>query len=240
MPRAIAALVLGMAALTLASPPPARAEVAHRCPTRTEVAHLLKLAGTGWQTACKAEERGQLLLAAFEPATGTGAAKLVVAVTRHNEVARHLATTIDPSTDKRVAEALRSGEEWALRVSRTRLGGQDLTKVSLQTKWGGNLLASYEIVAFFREAGDGLALLWSGIGDWEENRFDICLLKARASFRLDTSVKSEARGRFERTTRITRRKGPAPVEEELAKQVQKECVAPPVQREVFTVAVPPL
>lgn len=212
---------------------------AGRCPTRTEVARLLKLEGTGWQTACKAEETGPMLLAALSSAGGT--VQTVVALATARDVTKRFTWKPDPGEDKRMSEALTSGEEWTLRLTRTRLGGQDLAKVSLGTKWGGNLIASAEIVGLFRESADSLTLVWNGIGDWEENRFDICLLKARASFKLDTSIKDQGRGKFERTTRIARRKGTAPLDEEPAKQVQKECAQVQlVQRDVFSVAVPPL
>jgi hypothetical protein len=212
-----------------------------RCPGRPEVAKLLKLEGTGWQTTCRADEGGQLLLAALAPPTGKDAApELVVAEIAGAETSRRVAWKISSGDDKRVHDAITQAEDWTVRVSRTKLGGQKLIMVSLVTKWGGNLLATYEIVVFFRESGLSLIPLWSGIGDWEENRFDICLLKARASFKLETSVKDEGRGKLERTTRIDRRKGKGPVDEEPAKQVQRECVVVPVQRDVFEVAVPPL
>jgi hypothetical protein len=233
--------VLGLVLVALVAPvlaSAAHAGQAGRCPTRADVARILKLEGTGWQTACKAEESRPVLLAALAPPGGT--VQVVIALVKGGEVLKHLTWKPDGGDDKRLREALTSGEEWTLRLTRNRLGGQDLMKISLGTKWGGNLLASYEIVGFFRETADGLTVLWSGIGDWEENRFDICLLKARASFKLGTSLKDQGRGKFERTTRITRRKGTAPVDEEPAKQVQKECAQVElVHRDVFTVAVPP-
>jgi hypothetical protein len=180
-----------------------------------------------------------MLLAALSPPGAT--VQVIVALGSDHDVSKRFTWKPDPGDDKRMGEALTSGEEWTLRLTRTRLGGQDLAKVSLGTKWGGNLLASYEIVGFLRETADSLTVVWSGIGDWEENRFDICLLKAHASFKLETSIKDQGRGKFERTTRITRRKGTAPIDEEPAKQVQKECAQVElVHRDVFSVAVPPL
>lgn len=216
-----------------------------RCPTRAEVARLLTLEGTGWQTACKSDEGGHLLLAAFAPPAGkTAVPELVLALARGKTVSKRLLWKIGSGDDKRLPDVIRAAQEWRLSVTRTRLGGQNLINVALNTKWGGaELQASYEIVGFFREGGDSLVPLWTGIGDWEENRHDTCLLKARASFKLETSITSEGRGKLERTTRIARRKGSAPLEPDPAQpaaQAAKPCTFEPVQREVFPVAVAPL
>jgi hypothetical protein len=239
MRRAVWRLVLTAALIALLPTSRSHAGQAGRCPTRTDVARLLKLEGSGWQTACKAEETGPMLLAALSPPGGT--VQVVLALGTARDVVKRLTWKPDPGDDKRLREALTSGEEWTLRLTRTRLARQDFMRVSLGTKWGGNLLANYEIVGFFRESVDSLVLVWSGIGDWEENRFDICLLKAHASFKLTTALTDQGRGKLERTTRITRRKGTATIDEEPAKQVQKECAQVElVHRDVFSVAVPPL
>ena len=99
-------------------------------------------------------------------------------------------------------------------------------RVTLAASWGGNLLHDQQVVSLVRETPDGLVRVWTGLGDWKENRFDICLLSARASFRL-------AGGKLERVTRIQRRRGPAPIDEAPARQVQKECEAPPPRRDTF-------
>ncbi len=222
----VSAALAGLVGL-LASPPAAGAA---RCPGEAEIAGQLGRTGTGWLTACRREAGGRLLLAAFQPPEGrTNPPELVVALA---PAGKPVALKVASAQEPRLAEITPAAEQWALAIDRLRLG-ESLVRVRLTASWGGNQLYTHEVVALLRESDAGLVPLWTGLGDWKENRFDICLLSARASFRRLPGGPGGGPGKLERLTRVTRRRGPALVDEAPAREVQKECLAPPPRRDIF-------
>jgi hypothetical protein len=195
------------------------------CPAEAEIARQLQLQpSSGWLTACGREAGGSLLLAAFRPPEGrTEPPELVVG----QPPGAPMSVKVASVREKRVGEVTAAAEQWAVRVDRLALGREQPVRVTLTASWGGNQLYTQDLVVLLRPTADGLSPLWVGLGDWTENRFDICLLSGRTRFRL-------LAGKLERATRIERRRGPAPIDEAPARQVVKECVARPPRRETFT------
>ena len=212
-----------MAAALILSSGTARAAA---CPSEAERAKLLGLPGNGWLTACRREGAGLLLAGVLPPEGKLEPPEVVVALARGGAAGKRVSFKLASEGEPRLREITPAAEQWTIRVERTKLGRESLVRVALGASWGGNLLHDQQVVSFLRETPDGLMPVWIGLGDWKENRFDICLLSARASFRL-------ADGKLERVTRIQRRRGPAPVDEAPARQVQKECETPPTRRDTF-------
>jgi hypothetical protein len=202
------------------------------CPPETERPRVLGLSGSGWLTACRRDGAGALLAALLPPEGRADPPELVVALVPARGAARRASVRLASEAEPRLREITPAAEQWTLRIERSRLGRESMVRVTLAASWGGNLLYDQQIVTLLRETADGLTPVWMGLGDWKENRFDICLLSARASFRV-------AGGKLERVTRIERRRGRAPVDEAPARQVQKECEAPPTRRDTFDLPAAP-
>jgi hypothetical protein len=232
MPWPVIRLVAAVVLATCWRPPAAQAAPARGCADTNGIRHRLQLSGTDWQIACKAEA-GALSIAALMPASPKSPPKLVAAVAAPGGELHHGSVDVASPDDKRVAEAGSAAENWTINVGRIRLGGEPLLRVALTAHWGGNLLSTYQIVAFFRPAREALVPLWLGVGDWQEDRFQICLVKARAAFTLRRGAGGQRT--LERITRLQVRKGPAPADDEPSRQVQKECVLPPTERRAFRV-----
>jgi hypothetical protein len=220
---------LGVLALWWA---PAAAQAAGRCPGDGEIRKQLQLEGEAWLTTCRPDGAGLLLAALMPPEGRTDPPEVVVAATRGRRLSLRLAS----GQDKRMAEITPAAEQWTIGIDRTRLGGDRLIRIRLTASWGGNQLYRHDLIALVRESGDGLRPVWIGLGDWQENRFDICLLSGRTSFRLLPPADGKGPARLERLTRIQRRRGTAPVDEAPARQVQKECEPPPGQRDIFVLS----
>jgi hypothetical protein len=196
------------------------------CPPEGERAKVLGVEGGGWVTDCRREGRGFLLVGFLPPEGKAEPPQVVVVLGRAGGPGKRGAFELASAQEPRLREITPAAEQWTVRVDRSKLGRENLVRVTLAASWGGNLLYDQQIVSLVRETPDGLARVWTGLGDWKENRFDICLLSARASFRL-------AGGKLERVTRVQRRRGPAPIDEAPARQVQKECETPPPRRDTF-------
>jgi hypothetical protein len=230
-----AALVLG--ALTAGE-----AAAAGRCPAPAAIVAQLQLAGSGWVTACRPDVGGGLLLAALLPPEGRPEPpELVVWLGRSGKPSRgagargegkRAALKLASADEPRLREVTPAAESWTARIERARMSGENLVRVTLTASWGGNLLYTQDVVALLRETADGLQPTWTGLGNWTENRFDICLLSGKASFRVQD-------GHLERVTVVARRRGPAPTREAPARQVQKECLPQPPARQRFAWPAPP-
>jgi hypothetical protein len=230
----------GFAALVLGALAASESMAAGRCPPAAALATQLPLgvdlAGAGWVTACRPDAGGALLLAALLPPEGRPEPpELVVWLGRFGKAGgegKRASLKVASTDEPRLREVTPAAESWTARVERSRVGGENLVQVTLTASWGGNLLYTQDVVALLRETGDGLQPLWTGLGSWTENRFDICLLSGQASFRVQD-------GRLERLTRVARRRGRAPITEEPARQVHKECLPQAPQRQSFAWPAPP-
>jgi hypothetical protein len=232
----VLARAIVLAVLFVAAPAGWAAQPA-RCPEAAQIRKRLELPGAAWQVACKPDAGGRVLLAALLPAgAAEGAPRLVAAVADPGGALRRADLAVTAADDKRVREVGATADEWKVKVVRAGLSGEQMMRVELTARGGGNLLGSYEILALLRMGKEVLVPLWIGMGSWEEDRFQICLVKARATFKLERT--GEGPPALERITRIQRRKGPAPVDDEPSKQVEKECAGPLTERQVFPLAAP--
>jgi hypothetical protein len=225
----------GFAALVLGALASGESMAAGRCPPPAALATQLQLAGSGWVTACRPDAGGAWLLAALLPPEGRPEPpELVVGLGRSAKASgegKRVSLKVASADEPRLREVTTAAESWTARIERSRVGGENLLRVTLTAGWGGNLLYTQDVVVLLRETAAGLQPLWSGLGSWTENRFDICLLSGQASFRVQD-------GQLERLTRVARRRGSAPITEEPARQVQKECLPQAPQRQSFAWPAP--
>ncbi len=215
------------------------------CPRSASIKKTLALAGDNWQTACH-EAGGKRVLAAFAPPLGQDIAPETIVAIDKGSATKPLRWKLGDS-DKGLRAITTAAETWKMRLSRPKLDKRPPTeradetawiRLDLVASWGGNLIVNQEIVSFARLRQGELTHVFSGIGSSDENRYDICLVKSVASFTLVPAESATSPPTLLRTTTVKLKKGPAPVEEPPAVQVEKECVAPEQTTDRFPLPAP--
>lgn len=203
-------LLLG-AILALEAGPARAVEPSTRC-DGSQAARLLGWAAREWQSACWRTPDGRQVIAAVPlpalvpaavaikppvvkrtdagrptPDEGAPAGPLVVrlGLVRDGAVLWRGEIRPDGKTAE-VREVLKKSEEWLVGVEDQPLGEARGVRVGVVGHWGHDLMSVREIAFLFRlpaEAG-AMQLLWSGIGNTRESRFDYCRIEGIASFQL--------------------------------------------------------
>lgn len=197
------------------------------CPDDARITALLKLSGD-WQRACRQPVRGQAVLAAARGSAGM--LELIIATVRADGQVNVMSAVIDGSERSAIAEVAKLAEDWTLDLQSRPIGG--FVPVRVTARWGEDLAVAQEIVFLFDLSAGAPRQVWCGLGSRLENRFDHCLLRTDARFRV-------MRSRLLRTVVATRRLVPAELDAQLAKQVRSQCRAAPRSRRAFPLPAAP-
>ncbi len=168
--------------------------------------------------------------------TLTGVDQVNDGQTPHLEITRRrghaggvLTFDFSPAKYPALAEVIRPSFLWTVDSSFVHLGSKRIARVRLVGRTGQDLMVLQEIAILVDVDGDKPKLLWLGLGDREENRFDVCVVDTRATFRL------AAPGVLERTRRSTRWASRT-VEDESIGDYRRTCRAAPKATETFPLA----
>lgn len=199
------------------------------CPAEQEIRSILGTPDASWSVECAAQSGNELLLAAIKPSTSLRAApRLEVAVKRGATTLRAgielggseaaLITAIDP-------------EEWLLSLSVQPMGSARWIKVEAIGRRGEDNFSATGVISFFIVDGAKLKHIWTGLGNAAETRMDMCQLFTDATFKL-------LPGRILERTRTSKSTlfDPSDIDPDTAKQIAKNCVAPPPRQDRFPLA----
>jgi hypothetical protein len=213
-----------------------------------EAAQLLGVAPHDSQVACWRLDDGRRLLAAvpmvplgtpkmLRPGKTTatpGPTPLVVRVALVSDAAVVWRSELrpDPKAAPELREVLEKSEEWLVGLDDQTLGTERGVRLGVVGHWGGDQMSVREIAFLFR-LGEGNApprLVWSGLGNTQESRFDFCRLEGIATFQLVDAHTIERQLRvtptFNRETKLARAR---------QRQLEKQCVAKPQDPQRFPV-----
>ena len=227
------------------TPPPA----AVRC-DGAAAAQALGLARQDWHVACLEVEGKKRVIAAVPmtplgpPPTGKtrapraalAAPPLVLWVALSDGagiIAWKDRLTFDRKAPGELREMLLKSEEWVVGIDDQALGADRGVRVGVVGHWGESTMSVREIALLFRVPAQGsgpLKLVWQGLGNTRESRFDYCQLDGIATFKLldERTVERQVS-----MTPIINRD--APVSEKLAGSLEKKCVAKPQPARRFPV-----
>jgi len=227
-------LLLGSGA---AGVPHAQAQPGDRC-DGAQAAKLLGVATREWQVACWRIEGGRRVIAAVPLAPLTksapGAGPLVVrlALAKDEAVVWRDEIRPDGSGAPDLREVLDKSEEWLVGIDDQTLGQDRGVRVGVVGHWGKDSMFVREIALLFRLPSDGapMRLVWSGLGNTRESRFDYCVIEGIATFQLadDRTLERQIRSRpnINRETRLPRAR---------ARALEKKCVAKEQPPQRFTI-----
>ena len=182
------------AARASAQPPDARCDGA-------AAARLLGVKSLEWQVACWRIDGGRQVIAAVPlvplgPSPGPtakakaregGAGPLVVrvALASGDRIVWRDEVHPERNASAEVREVLDKSEEWLVGIEDQPLGHDRGLRVGVVGHWGGDVMSVREIVLLYRLLPEGgLRLVWTGIGNTRESRFDYCRLEGIATFQL--------------------------------------------------------
>jgi hypothetical protein len=185
-----------------------------------------------WQLACLRLDDTRRVVAAVPlvpPDRPTAEPRLRLALASGDEVIWRQDFPFKAGAGPELQEVLAKSDEWLVGLEAQPLGAARGVRVSVVGHWGGSSMFVREIALLFRlpAAKGPLTLLWSGLGNTRESRFDYCRIDGMATFSLVDEHTLERK--IELTPTINR---DAPVPPRRARQLEKGCTTKPeaVQR----------
>jgi hypothetical protein len=245
-------LALPLVAAAILAGNTARAEPGTRC-DGSAAAKQLGLGPREWQVACWRVEDGRQVIAAVPLAPLPPAGELVrnrlkekkapppppplvlrLALTRDAAILWRGEIKPEGKSNPDVREVLERSEELLVGIEDQTLGRERGVRIGVVGHWGEQTMSVREIAFLFRLPTDGgaLRLLWSGLGNTRESRFEYCLIEGIASFQLvdDKTLERQMRvtSNINRETKVARGK---------ARDLEKKCVAEPQDPRRFPVSM---
>jgi hypothetical protein len=238
----VPALVLGvLIPLMIGTRAPAQAPTS-RC-DGSQAARLLGLPARDWQVACWRVPDGREVIAAvpLPPLVPTSLTKvgkpnkgkapetapLVVrlGVAREQTILWRGDVRPEAKETPELREALERSEEWLVGVEDQPLGAERGVRVGVVGHWGGDVMTVREIALLFRLPAEGAPrLLWSGLGNSRESRFDYCRIENIATFQL---VDERTIEKTVHASHNINRDLATPLPRARAKELEKKCVSTP-------------
>lgn len=183
----------------------AQAQPGARC-DGSQAVKLLGLPPRDWQGACWRLPDGREVLAAvplpalvpaslIKPPRNPGKSKpapatpLVVRLGLAKDQAMQWRGEIRPDAKETpdLREVLDRSEEFLVAIEDQALGAERGVRIGVVGHWGADTMLVREIALLFRlptESGAAMRLVWSGLGNTRESRFDYCRIEGIASFQL--------------------------------------------------------
>jgi hypothetical protein len=188
-----------------------------------------------WQLACLRLDDTRRVIAAVPlvPADRPSAEpRLRMALTSGDGVIWRQDFPFKTGAGPELQEVLAKSEEWLVGLEDQPLGAAHGVRVSVVGHWGTTSMFVREIALLFRlpAAKGPLALLWSGLGNTRESRFDYCRIDGMATFSLIDEHTLERT--IELTPTINRE---SPVPPKRARQLEKACTAKPEAPQRFRI-----
>jgi hypothetical protein len=118
---------------------------------------------------------------------------------------------------------------WRVEATIEDLGGKQVARIGVYGRTGEDLMVMDEI-AILIDVNSEPQVIWMGLGNREENRFDVCVIETRASFRLTKD------GQLERRTRSVKHVNKVGDDDPEMAQYVRECKTPKRRVEMFPLA----
>ena len=200
------------------------------CPPRAEILSALEVTGAAWGTACGHSENGTTLIAAVDRGTWSeGQRYAVVGVLDHGAVRVRSDLIFIARESKEITRAISDAVDWRVEIEPTRLGHGINGRIGIFVNHGDDYFVGEEVVVLLRIASNSIDSVWMGRGDHLDRRFDSCVLATVADFAMTKD------GQLSRTRSTKRKFRNAGVDDSLAADLKKNCVALPKRTEFFPV-----
>ena len=200
------------------------------CPLRAAILDALAVKGRSWETACGRAESGKTLIAAVERGTWSeGRRYAVAAILDHGAVRGRSDLIFETPESKEVLRAISQAEDWRVEIRPAKLGGGVDARIGILVNHGEDYFVGEEVVVLLRVASSSIESVWLGLGGHLDRRFDSCVLETVATFAVT------ADGQVSRSLNTKRTFRNAGVDNSLAADLKRKCVAPPKRTDTFPV-----
>jgi hypothetical protein len=152
--------------------------------------------------------------------------RLTIKLTKSGQAERKLVVDLTPEKYPELANLILGSFFWTVEANMMDLGGKQVARIGVFAGTGEDLMEANEI-AILLDIEQEPKLLWIGLGDREVNRFDVCMIKTVASFRLMKD------GQLERRTRSVKHIGKVEDGDEGMAAYARDCKTPKRQVQVF-------
>jgi hypothetical protein len=120
--------------------------------------------------------------------------RITIKLKKSAEAEKTIVLDLTPEKYPDLADVILGSFFWGVDATMEDLRGKQVARIGVYGRTGEDLMVMDEI-AILLDVSQEPKVIWMGLGNREENRFDVCMIETRASFRLTKD------GQLERRTR---------------------------------------